>query len=521
MLKIQTAEADFSTLDPEQNEWVYNSLDCAVTAEVWNNITSQVQDFTIPTYNFVQGMQAPALCMALRGIRIDPEKRGRWTRDLELRVAKLEGYLNQMSAAVWDKPLNPASSKQLIDFFYGVMRIPAETKWDKVKKQKTVSADRKALEKVRNYFHARPIVDNILRQREHLKKISTLKTGIDQDAPGHFRMRTSYNVCGTETGRWSSNENAFGTGTNLQNWTNELREIFIADSEATCGVDMKMAYIDLEQAESRVVAYLSGDQNYIDACESGDLHTAVARMVWKNLPWTGVLKHDKEVAAQKVYRDFSARDLAKRLGHGTNYRGKPRTMAMHTNMDTRAIEEFQALYFAAFPGIAEWHQEVAYLLQTQGFLTTPLGRTRYFLGRLSDDDTLKEAIAFLPQSTIGEILNEGMYRMWDRYDNKRDQTLWMQLLAQVHDATLIQYPDLGYDFERELFGELQTTLQIPIPVNGRQLIIPAKVEGTGWNWRKYDSRKPAEATYGLMEWKGKDDRKRPQENTSKFAGVYL
>ena len=31
------------------------------------------------------------------------------------------------------------------------------------------------------------------------------------------RMRCSFNVCGTETMRFSSSENAFGTGGNLQN----------------------------------------------------------------------------------------------------------------------------------------------------------------------------------------------------------------------------------------------------------------------------------------------------------------
>ena len=34
-------------------------------------------------------------------------------------------------------------------------------------------------------------------------------------------------------------------------------------------------------------------QKFLDACESGDPHTAVARIMWPNLSWTGDLKRDK------------------------------------------------------------------------------------------------------------------------------------------------------------------------------------------------------------------------------------
>ena len=507
-LIINTADYDFKALDNEQNEWVYNALDCSVTSEVWEEMTQSVADFTWPSYHFVRGMQGPALCMALRGMKIDMAKRAQWVREMQLRVEALQKTLDIMAEVVWDQGLNPRSPAQLIEFFYGRMRIPQEYKYDKTKKERVVTADRNALEKIKDcYFHARPLVNNILRSRELTKKISTLQTGVDSDA----RMRTSYNVCGTETGRWSSNENAFGTGTNFQNWNDKLREIFIADP------GMKMTYIDLEQAESRVVAYLSGDQGYINACEGGDLHTTVARMVWPELPWTGDLNEDKKIAGQKFYRDFTYRDLAKRGGHGTNYRGKPRTMAMHLHVETKLIDEFQERYFSAFPGIPNWHQKVATELQLNGFLTTPLGRTRYFLNRLDSDDTLKEAIAFLPQSTIGEILNEGMYQIWRDYDDKRDQEIWIQLLAQVHDAVLIQYPDISDEHEQKTLETIRRAIQVPIPFGDKQLIIPANVEGTGWNWRKFAS----DNHNGLKKWTGHETRQRVEENTSLLARFVL
>lgn len=506
-MKIKTTAENFHLLDPQQNEWVYNALDASVSTEVWEESSATVQPHTYNTYNFVRGLQAPAMVMALRGISINAEKRAQWIRQLELRVAALQDSLDAMAHAVWDQPLNPRSTQQLQTFFYKVMGIPPEYKYDRVKKERVITTDKAALEKLRDYFHARPIVNNILRSRDLTKKISTLKSGVDAD----LRMRTSYNVCGTETGRWSSNENAFGSGTNLQNWTDELREIFEAD------MGTKIAYLDLEQAESRVVAYLSGDANYIRACESGDLHTTVAMMVWPELAWTDNPKANRAVADQKFYQHWSYRDMAKRLGHGTNYRGKPFTMAKNIKVSQKVVELFQDKYLRqAFPGIAEWHKKVAQDLQLNGFLTTPLGRTRYFLKRLYDDDTLKEAIAFLPQSTIGEILNEGMYRLW--YEMESASTKYpAKLLAQVHDAVLIQYPDLSDEHETATLARAKELLQVPIPINGRQLIIPVSCEGTGWNWRKHSD----DNVYGLKKWTGHETRKWTKANSSFLDRVIL
>lgn len=508
-LIVNTKSQDFTKLDNEQNEWVYNSLDCCVTSEVWEEMTKTVQPFTWPSYNFVRGMQGPALTMALRGMKIDVGKRNQWIREYEIRVEKLQKQLDKMADAVWGMPLNPRSPDQLKMFFYSTMRLPEQMKYDKQKKMRVVSCDRKALEALEVYFHARPFIKHILRIRDYSKKIATLKTGLDNDN----RMRTSYNVCGTETGRWSSNENAFGTGTNFQNWTDELREIFVADQ------GYKMAYIDGEQAESRVVAYLSGDENYIRACESGDLHTAVAQMVWPDLGWTGDLREDRAIAEQKCYRDFSYRDLSKRLGHGTNYRGKAITMAKILGLEVKVIEKFQYDYFSVFRGIDHWHHRVAEELQTYGFLTTPLGRTRYFLSRLWDDDTLKEAIAFLPQSTIGEIINEGLYRVWQQFDLPGKDYEWhTQCLAQVHDAILVQYPDVGAEHESAIITKLKKTMEVPIPINGRVLVIPANCEGTGWNWRKYHEKKNPQ---GLKKWSGNETRTRKEENTRLLSNLYL
>jgi len=473
---INTSEVDYSSLDREQQGWVYNCLDCCMTDEVHTKLQEKRTPYVDASYNFVRAMQAPAMHMQFRGTLIDVNLKAEIIKRLEARERLFERRVQRIVGAFWRADFNPRSPEQVKELLYNILMTPAEYKWDSATKSRKLSVDKECLEKIlkSGAFYPEPIIRHILAIRDLRKKIGTLKTAIDADK----RMRTGYNVSGTETGRWSSNESCFMSGTNLQNITDELREVFITDT------GWKFAYIDGEQAESRVVAYESGDENYIAACEGGDLHTAVARMLWPDLKWSDEdPKHNKEVAGEKFYEHFSYRDLAKRLGHGTNYYGSPYQMAKHVHVKQEVVEDFQEMYLGrAFPGIAAWHQATATRLQTQGYLDTPMGRRRYFFGRLDDPNTLKEAIAYVPQSTIGEWLNLGLYKLWEEMDLGTQE---LQCMMQVHDAVLIQYPDISPEHQRKVLKKACQLMEFPIKMRHGSCLIPVDVEGVGWNWRKY------------------------------------
>lgn len=497
---IQTE--DWKPSDTFSTYQVYNGLDCCLTFEVFEEI-SRRHNHLPEIYSFTRAMQAPALDMMLRGLKVDIVARDQAIKHLEKEVTRLQSILNLYSNAIWGADLNPGSPKQMKDFLYGAMQLPEQYK--RGAGGSTVTANRDALEKLDVYFHARPIIRVILAIRDRTKQISTLRSEVDSDR----RMRTSYNVAGTETGRWSSSENAFGTGTNLQNIADKLRRIFIADR------GRKLAYVDLEQAESRAVGIkcyqLFGATNYIDACESGDLHTITCKLVWPDeLPWTGDKSKDRELAERPFYRDYSYRDMSKRGGHGTNYYGRDYTMAKHLKVETKIITRFQQGYFGAFPEIRWWHHWVAQQLQTEQRLTTFLGRERHFFGRPNDDTTLREAIAYEPQSVVGDLLNLAAWRIW-----KHGASRNVRLLAQLHDAVLVDYPDddneTAYlDFVLDL---MKTPLTLTNPDGESRTFIIGSDAATGWNWGKYndDPRKGGINIGGIRKWKGAEDRTRPQD----------
>lgn len=491
---------------------IYNGLDCCITFEVFEAIHGQIKSENDPShaliYDFERGMQAPALEMMRRGFKVDEYERRVTVDRLERLLGRAQALLDKFAGAVWGKPLNANSPKQLQLFFYSAMGLPpVELSFKGVRR---ITTNREALEKLSIYLYAVPIINCILAVRDIKKKLSLLTTEISADG----RFRTSYNVAGTETGRWNSSSDAFGDGSNLQNISVELRKVFISDP------GKKLGHLDLEQAESRVVGLLVwalvDDSAYLDACESGDLHTYVAKLLWPEKVT------DKRSAEQLFYRHFSFRDMSKRGGHASNYRVTPWTMSRHLKIAQALAQEFQALYFGRFPGIPEWHVWIAKQLNFHQELTTPLGRRRIFFGRPGDDATLREAIAFTPQSTVGDLLNTILWRTWT-CGLPIELPPWakrlpVELLTQEHDGFTFQYPD-DPGAEAEIFAALPELANISIAMKNSQgqtrtMLIPAELS-CGWNWAPGDKppfwdreKNQTLNPNGLMKWRGRDERKR-------------
>jgi len=223
---------------------------------------------------------------------------------------------------------------------------------------------------------------------------------------------------------WLVRENGFisVTGnTNVQNVDRSLRKPFVADRGKL------LVNIDLEQADARNVGAIlwnifydtKGPEYagaYLNACESGDLHTQVCRMAWPNLEWPNDKSAWKEFCDGIIlFGQDSYRQVAKKLGHGTNYYGTPRTMAQHTKSPVYIIEGFQRNYFEAFPAIPAWHEWVIEQLHQSGTLYNLFGRRRIFFGRPQDADTHRKAIAYAPQSSTGEEIDRGWYQVWSHF----------------------------------------------------------------------------------------------------------
>lgn len=497
---------------------LYNGMDTIATFRLWNEaIRPQLESKpeAARAYSFSKLLSAPLLYMMTRGILVDEEVIEPLRNQFEKENKALEAIADYITKSLGMGVINFASSAQIIWMLECLdIKVPLK----RTKDGQTKSVSREKLEEIAKAEpDVAPLIEIILAWRDRAKMLSVLRPELyDYD----MRMRTFYKVAGTVTDRLASAKNVLWTGMNMQNIKRDedeekaghasIRSIFVADP------GKKFLNVDLKGADSWGVGLevfkATGDHSYLDACGSRDLHTHVAKLVWPNRPWTGDWSKDKALAEEFFYRQYDYRFMCKKGGHGSNYLGKPWTLANQMKIPVAVAEVFQRKYFREFPGIPRWHKIKAKELQTTGSLTNLFGRKRNFHDRLDADSTLREAIGWLGQSCTAGVTNRAMLRVWAI----QLQMPWLELeiLAQVHDSLLIQYNPA---YEAEVLELVLTAMSIPITVvsptgETRTVTIPLE-PSVGWNWAKLHKSKQSGQIHnpdGLVELKPgmTDDRQR-------------
>jgi len=289
---------DLRGLPPFERELVYCGLDTMVTREAFDKQNLLLDDTSRATYHTSRAFLGPALYMMRRGFLIDPVLREQVVSEQQKERERLNNLLQELAEVVWGQGLNYNSPKQMLEFFYGDwLFIP--TQYENKKGEMKPSTGRPVLERIRNeYARAEPFCNIILALRDVDKIIGTLTQDLLEG-----RWHATFNPVGTDTWRWSSSSHPLNVGANLQNIDDEVRRAFIPDP------DFYLFSFDQQGAEAKAVAYITGDEEYIKAVESGDVHTFVASMVF-GIPNT------KEAAEQIYYREDTYRQISKKFSHG-------------------------------------------------------------------------------------------------------------------------------------------------------------------------------------------------------------
>lgn len=458
---------------PQHQGIVYNSLDTMNTwalHEIFKEKLKEDINFS-DTYWFLQKMLGPMMTIMRRGIKVDEAKRKVEAEAVIKKMQDCQHRLDFLATAVWGKGLNPASPKQMVSFYLDWLCIPEADLMDSKKGEAKITTDTPKLNTLVNkHMRAQTISKLVIKIREYKKLYDLLTTELRDG-----RFLSSYNLAGTETLRLSASEHPFWCGGNAQNVDREQRNFFIADDDFT------FVQVDQSGAEAKGVAYLSGDENYIKAVNSEDVHTYVAHLSF------GIPNDKKYAESTKHPSGDSYRQVTKKTTHGTNYYATPYTIAKNANITTEEAEHFQLKYFKTFKGIAAWHKWHQQQLKEKGYIINPFGFKRRFWGRPWDDATLREAIANGPQSMIGMITNIGLYRLWLKYEGKGD----VQLLANGHDASIFQ---VRTALMTQLMPQILDELTLTIPVEDINDVVR-------------DMTIPMEATYGpswgkkeMKEW---------------------
>ena len=442
----------------EERHWLYNARDALRTYIVAKEQvkTYEALNFKSTTYGTPWTIQhqvhEPVLRAMLRGVCIDDERKRGLIKSLGALVTRLEDYM----AFLLGHPLNPRSPKQLQTLFYTDFALKPITVYDRAtgRRRRTTNADALHTISQREVLLA-PICNAINDGRS----LGTAKSVAAQELDIDNRMRCSYSIPGTETYRFNSREDAFGYGTNLQNISSgdenhpsdsplfrpNLRKIIIPDP------GYALADHDLDQADARVVAWESNCPSLKEIFNdpSRDLHNENCEVLFGRCSG----------------HDDPNRQRAKQCVHAANYAATAGVIASTLGITVHEAERFLARYFGERPEVLEWHKAVGIQLQTKRYVENVFGYRRFYFDRI--EGLLKEALAWIPQSTVAIAVNIGILQVQERCP-------WAEFLLQVHDSAVHQFPIINWNTEggngeplqesvEADFELIRSAMEVPLP----------------------------------------------------------
>ena len=201
-------DKDWNIKGDEVLNWTYNCTDCVYTFECWETLTRVLKSMGLwDQYRFQMDDLFPAvLKMMLQGIRVDQSIREVLKKDLDQYMIDTSAWFEK----ILGHPLNPRSTPQMQDLFFTDLGVAP------IRKRSTgqLTLDDEAMDKIRlRNPLLRPLLDRI----SDYRSAGIFSNVLDVPIPHDGNMRCTYNITGTETFRFSSSEDSFGFGTNLQN----------------------------------------------------------------------------------------------------------------------------------------------------------------------------------------------------------------------------------------------------------------------------------------------------------------
>jgi len=438
----------------EEDFWLYNAKDSVVCSEAFIKLQADLSSINnIDAYKHQALLIEPIVYMNERGIKVDvdglkaeSEEAGKQIERCTIELQKMCGF-----------DINPGSPNQVKDYFY----VTKKEKPYVNRKTGQATTDKDALKRLarKGYKEASILLE--------IRRLSKLKdTYLDVTLDKDNRLRCAFNPVGTTSGRLSSSETIFGTGTNMQNLPNEFRRFIVAD-------DNNMIFnMDLSQAENRVVAYIAPDPLMIKAFEEGlDIHKQTAGLIFnKSIEEVS----DEDGSSSIGGGNFSERFWGKKANHGLNYDLGYKTFSFLYEIPEVEGKYIVERYHSAYPGIRQYHAWIRNRLSKDRILENCFGRKRLFLDRWGDE-LFKEAYSFIPQSTVADKLNRhGIAYVYYRQDLFKP----VDLLNQVHDSMVWQmdYSKFSWEQQAECIILLKQSLEQPISWKGNTFMIPVTLE---------------------------------------------
>ena len=348
----------------------------------------------------------------MAGVRIDTGALAVYAVELNRKLAELEAAIRTEAG---ESNLNINSARQLGEVLFAKMRIAEKPKMTKTKQFCTDE------DYLQSFARKHRIVDLILEYRGVKKLLSTYVEALPQLVNRSTgRIHTSFNQAVTATGRLSS------TNPNLQNipvrddMGRRIRKAFIPSDD-----DHLLLSADYSQVELRLMAHLSGDESLIAAFEHGeDIHSATAAKLFN--------KTLEEVTSEERRR-------AKTANFGIIYGISAFGLSQRLEIPRKEAKDIIDGYFASYPKVKEYMDNVVEKAREEGFVSTIFGRRRY-LNDISSHNAVarglaeRNAVNAPIQGSAADIMKIAMIDVHRRF---AAEGIRSRVILQVHDELVV------------------------------------------------------------------------------------
>lgn len=327
-------------------------------------------------------------------------------------------HLSVLESTIWKlagKEFNINSPKQLGEVLFDEMGLSVKGL------KKTAGGARSTREsELVKLKDEHEIIPAILEYREVQKLVSTYIDVLPGLADSEGRIHTTLCQTGTTTGRFSS------MNPNLQNIPvrgdgDRVRDAFVAPQGRV------LVAADYSQIEMRVLALLSEDDVLLTTFREGkDVHASVASRVFG-------------VSEDEVTKDM--RRKAKVINFGIVYGMGVNALKENIGGTQAEARAFYDNYFAEFPSIAAYFENVKKSAAKNGYTETYFGRRRHFADLKSHIPYIKAAAERAAmnapiQGTAADIIKIAMKKTDDMLE--KEFAGKAALLLQVHDELIVE-----------------------------------------------------------------------------------
>ena len=318
-----------------------------------------------------------------------------------------------------------------------------------------------------------------IRQRSKIKNtyLDKIIPQLDRDS----RLRTSFNLHGTTSGRLSSSGKL-----NMQQLPRDNPAVKGCIKAAE---GHKIVAMDLTTAEVYVAAVLAKDKALMDVFRSGgNFHSSIAKTVFR-LPC-----EVDEVA--ELYT--TQRQAAKAVTFGIMYGAGPKKISEQVTKDSgkyfsqQEAKEVIDDYFQSFSALKKWINDNHRFIEQNGFVYSFFGRKRRLPNVKSSDagiksHSIRSGLNFLVQSAASDINLLGAI---DMHDDIKASNMKARIFALVHDSILAEVPEDEIDVYSE---KLKYWIQ-----KDRGIIIPGAPVGCDFEIGDDYSMGKFEKQYGVL-----------------------